>query len=109
MFPDPGGGAVGGALVVSKVGEASGVSVGGSLVEVGVNFACAVSCAATVCATDVAIIESVDAAGAQLPMRRAAQISEVSVPYVFLAVILASFRAGNNYTCCEKGLPGIIP
>src|SRR4026208_2078247 len=50
IFPDPGGGAVGGALVVSGVGESRGVIVAFTLVAVGVNAARSVSCAATVCA-----------------------------------------------------------
>jgi hypothetical protein len=78
MFADPGGGAVGGTLVLSGVGEVSGVRVAESLVGLGVDAARSVSCAATVCATDVAMTESFDA-GAQLLNTSVKQITAAKV------------------------------
>ena len=57
MLPEPGAGAVGGAFVTRGVGDLMGVSVALRSVAVGVNCARSVSCAATVSATWVPIIE----------------------------------------------------
>ncbi len=105
--PLPVAGAVGGACVMAGVrdGRIEDVGLPGSVV--GVGRASSVCPACTVMATEVAMMDSFEAAPQALRMRATVVRNAVKM-YVRWTVIPISFRAGQNYTrfekCQKKGL-----